>query len=880
MRPLMRFLIPVVLAFTASHYQVNCAALVARGSANFTTATTWGVSEAGAGAEQLTRSASTNTTTSYVYSSAFTCTNTDVVEGLLLRVNRINSTGTVSVALSDDNGVTATRSVTVNASDLTLTDPTWVFFKFGSTLTCDGGADYKVGVLGSSAGNATFYRDGTAGNWTRILRTATTRVPVAADSFYIAGEWTAAATVTALTVTLNETATTDYGLMDIGQNGTATAGTTAATNYYLRLSGDLNVWAGGTLSLGTVGTPVPSGSTFKLNLDCGSNVQYGLIVNNQSTFIAQGATKTIKAFLAADAAAAATSLTTDVSTGWLNGDEIAIAPTTRTASQSEKQTLGANATGTSIPTIGALTNAHSGTAPTRAELANLTRNVQVFGASASLQTYALINATATVDVDYAEFYWMGSNNGGKRGVNVEITTGSVSIQYASFHNFEVANSLGLYIPSLTSGSLTLSNNVMYLVSQQMVYLLATPNTGWVVSDNLFIRSTGSPTLQFEDIGGTITNNTVAGAGGAGIQLRENATLGVFSGNIAHSGNSYGFEIFQSPNGAFTLTASTAWRNSNIGIYFGERAQAPYTVTVDGYTAFGNGTANLQLQQVSNLVLNALTLNGDSTFATANGIDLGPGFTYPSVTLNNSVLGAASGILVGHSTGDIIIGSLSSVRVTGSNTTLASTNPVTGNTNQVSAFVGINKFGQVSGVNKAFIQATTNTYHIIITDSVIFKTAAPSARLIPISAFAKLQTSLKTVALNSGASTTVSVWVRKSVSTDAGGANYNGAQPRLMIQTNAAAGIGTGATDVVCATMTAAVGTWEQLSCATGVVSEDTVLALYVDLDGTAGWVNVDDWTVTNSQPTGAEKYWLNGGTQLTLPGSGSTAATIAYPMVQ
>jgi hypothetical protein len=191
--------------------QAYGANVIAKADGNLTTNTTWGLVEAGTSAVQITKSSSTNTTTSYVYSAAFTCTNTAVVDGVMVHVKQATTTGTVSVTLSEDNGVTATREVTINATDLPTTQ-TWAFFKFGSTLTCDGGADYKVGIKGSSAGNATFYRDGTAGNWARLLRTTADQTPIAADNFYIAGEWTAAATVTARTVTMNETATTDYGL--------------------------------------------------------------------------------------------------------------------------------------------------------------------------------------------------------------------------------------------------------------------------------------------------------------------------------------------------------------------------------------------------------------------------------------------------------------------------------------------------------------------------------------------------------------------------------------------------------------------------------------------------------------------------------------------
>jgi hypothetical protein len=305
--------------------------------------------------------------------------------------------------------------------------------------------------------------------------------------------------------------------------------------------------------------------------------------------------------------------------------------------------------------------------------------------------------------------------------------------------------------------------------------------------------------------------------------------------------------------------------------------------MNGVTAFGNTPYNIKWDGSSSLVFNSLTLNGDTTFSTSVGLGIcTAGYYCPKVIINNSSFGVASGILTTHTGQDFVSGT--ATVVTGSNNTMGSTVQVAVASGAAGFSVGFNKFGGVSGTNKSWIRSGdgigTILLYTLTTDTVIFKTASPSQR-ITVSGTADnvIQSSVKTFALNSGASSTISVWVRKSSSGDAGGSNYNGTQPRVKIQTNPSAGIGTGATDVLCATMTAAVGTWEQLSCSTGAVSEDTVLGVYVELDGTAGWVNVDDWTITNPQPTGAEKYWFNGGTNLTLPGAGGTAATLAYPTV-
>jgi hypothetical protein len=186
------------------------ALLISRATGDFTSSSTWGVADSATGSQLTSLTAATTTTTSYVYSSTFTGTNAKVADGIVLFLRRVNTTGTFSVALSDDNGVTATRSVTVNASDLPAQE-SWVFFKFGTTLTLDGGTDYRVGVLGSSAGNASVLRDGTAGNWGRIVSTTDTAAPAAGDIMLIVGELTGAGASTAYTVTMNNTATTDFG---------------------------------------------------------------------------------------------------------------------------------------------------------------------------------------------------------------------------------------------------------------------------------------------------------------------------------------------------------------------------------------------------------------------------------------------------------------------------------------------------------------------------------------------------------------------------------------------------------------------------------------------------------------------------------------------
>jgi hypothetical protein len=150
------------------------------------------------------------------------------------------------------------------------------------------------------------------------------------------------------------------------------------------------------------------------------------------------------------------------------------------------------------------------------------------------------------------------------------------------------------------------------------------------------------------------------------------------------------------------------------------------------------------------------------------------------------------------------------------------------------FIKSSKHDQTEGAFKSWFQGG-----IIERDTTIFNTASPSERLTPSSASIKLQSGPRLVAVDDLDTVTINVYVRKSVAGD--GAAYNGNQPRLILKANPAVGINT---DTVLDTMTASNGTWEQLTGTTSAVNADGAFEFYVDCDGTTGWVNVDDWSIS------------------------------------
>jgi hypothetical protein len=660
------------------------AVIISVASGNLTAATSvWAAIETGTGASQLVRTSSTNTTGSTVFNANgndFTGTNTNSCDGLLMFCNRVNTTGTVKVVLSQDSGTTETKTVTVNASDLPV-DPSWVFFKFATPLALDGGTDYAIGIQGSSAGNATFFRSGTAADWTHRLRLSTLSggsalVTVAAgDVMYIVGEHTGQGATTIITITMNSTATTDYGTgsdgtvdngVEIGDSGILSYGVAGTTNYYFKLSGSLNLWGNGTLNIG----PIPRTSTAVLEFDPVADGGMGLIQNAGGILSLQGLSRTsgkniYYCKLNIDAVVASTNLGVDTDTGWLDNDVIVVASTTRTAADCEKGALNGNA-GASALTVdsfagggGGLAVAHQGTSPTQAEVILLTRNVVVRSATSTIMAYVFLNGTSvasSVDIDWVEFYYLGENAVNKHGINIANSLGTVAINYCSIHDTE---DWGVDLPNVVSvNNVTFSNNVMWncntvaLSGVYSVQIAATTGTAITFDSNIFIfgacNNTAHAMVNLADFGITFTNNTVIGAViGAGILFNEASVVsqGPLNNNVIHSCASAGF--LGSSDGNVNITGLTVWRcnAATAGVVMPSNVKRLSIIT--NLIAFGNATNNVGNSANAPFILNEPIIYGDAspaTLITPVGIQ---GINSRAWIFNGQI-----GVALGHSTADL------------------------------------------------------------------------------------------------------------------------------------------------------------------------------------------------------------------------------------
>ena len=794
--------------------------LIAYQSGDWTGATTWKGVATSTGAKQAITNNSSNTTTSYAYSPTFTVTNAVVIEGLLLHCRRLNTTGTVSVALSDDNGVTATRSVTVNASDLPA-EASWVFFKFGTTLTGDGGTDYRVGVIASSSGNAQFFRN-TAADWARYLRTNTTATAGGADVTFICDEWTAAATKTDIEVTMNSTASTAYGECNIGAGGVLSYGTSASTNYILDLAGNLNVWGDGTLNIGTSGTRIPSTSTALLEFTNTVNVDRGLEVRAGGTCNMYGATKTTtQTLLTADAASGQKVVTVGSTSGWVANDVIALASTTRTSTQSEKATISTVDSGTQITTVANLTNTHHGVAPYQGEVVNLTRNVVVRGTSQSLCAYVNCANTSSFTAEYAEFYWLGSSTSSKRGIDSATTTGTFSMTFCSMYDYFTTSAIGINTTG-TTGSPIIEDCVTFLGTSGGVLNIGSTSGSPSIQRNWFVATSSS--AFFNDVGGTIKDNRFGGCSCTLGGSDSSPTIGTIQDNVSHSSSGNQLIINQSLRG--TIGAFTVWRSAQGGlrIDFGG-------FTITDLNCYHNVTNIFIVSRGSATLFKNCSFNGGSGASLSQTTtQIGLNAVATDVVFDSCNFGDTQTV----STEFLSVTNPSVTDIVFRKCVIADSMVITNQTNligggEVSPTFAFDKFNNTSGSHRTYKQ-----YGRTESDQSTFNTAAPSEALLPNNASNKLPSGSKKLAVASGTTATVNVYVRKS-------ATYNGNQPRLIVKANSIAGI---TTDTVLDTMSVGTGTWEQLSGTTATVSDDCVLEVYVDCDGTAGTVNVDDWSVS------------------------------------
>jgi hypothetical protein len=845
---------------------------VSLATGNWSTAGTWEVADSTFELDAVDSATQTIATAASWTSGATLTPGIITATSIGVKVSSKQTVGTFSVRLYNVTAGAAVAGTTVTVNVTDLPSYGWVKLTFAAPTVLLAATNYRVEAQVSNANQVILYRDGTAGNFYRFVTTSTTGAPGAGDRFYILGNWTAAATVGAVTVTFDETSgtPTDYGSasttvasVNVGSKGTFATGNTASTNYWMKLSGLFHTTGDGTTLLGTTQARSSTTPTFKLQMDNAVANDFGIEAKSATNSILtiQGATMTPYTTIDANVAPTNTVITVGSTTGWLAGDRVVISPGRRTITEYEDRVISTVDSATQITLTAGVTYPHYGTAPYKGHIMNLTRNVQIYGTSRALPSYIDLEGLATVDIDYLESWFMGTS--GNRGLTMQSSTGSSNLQYSSLHEtndiFVITNS-----SAATNNNVTVSNNVFFDCTTQGINMAVVPvgasNNNFTYDNNFAIKAP----LSFAEARGSVSGNISTGAT-TGMVFGDTdvtaANAGINTGNIVYA-NTTGVSIAQC---AGTISNLDAHFNASIGLVVNGTKE----ITIDTPVIYGNGTVNIDINGQNNLIFLSPTVSGfnDGTnnFSVATGMRFGAVVNLSQIVIKNGVFSNVTGVYTAHTSQDInAVTRPYMMQLVLENTYLGAANEFvqTAALSQ-NAFIASSKHDQTAGNYKTWaregiltLDTTANMYDV-----------TPSLRMTPSIATYPLKSYVGgseglysigkfTVAVGSTQAVDVSVKVRESVAGD--GTDYNGQRAKLYVENNTIAGI---TSDTVLATATAASeGAFETLSGTTPVTSGDSVLSFYVAVGSTnytQGWVNVDTFTATVTDSKGF-KYFKDG----------------------
>ena len=785
------------------------------------------------------------------------------IDGIAVRVStRVGTTGTVTFGLYNHTlgAIVAATEVTLNMTDVVdgvaaSQDGGWLFVKFAPVLLLAAN-NYSVVGKTSSASQLNLYGASTT-NPSRILRTTTTQAPVAGDDRFIMGEWTAAATMTTRTVTLNDTgAAVDYGsastsqvtpALSISNGGIVLAGTTAATTYVQKISGNVVVYNGGILRIATSGSRMPTDSSFTWTFDCGANVDFGIDVRRKGEYTAYGESKTRWTLLTGDEAAAQTVIGVVDTTGWKIGDTLVFAPTGTTTTQGETKVIQTVDSGVQVTLTAGLTNAHTGTGDVIGEVGNLTSNISILGISNTVGTFICFRESSLGVLDNITVQYYGGSTSNKNGVEIQhisTSTNSGTLINCAFRDGVAASNIGL---SASGGS---SNGAFFYMQNCVVFSTANittmviargGNTGtptFDVSNNLIIEPAGSGTCfnmaLVTGVGGTCTNNRISG-GTTGVSFSTSFvqdTVSNISGFKVHT-NTTGMSSSSTQNKTVTncdFISNSTGVSSHVGV------SNFVSCNFLGNTSSGS---SLVLVTTALSTFTSCVFRGRTSFNQPSGIQMSSIYG----AIGKAVFNICSfGTTIAHTSGDVNWLSLNQTSLIFNSCTFASATEFPATVYTVieeNGSIQIQRKDDTDGNHVMYVKQA-----IITPDTIIYRTASPSIRITPKSATIPCSNKLASFKafVNSGQTCTPTVYVRESVVGD--GTDYNGNRVKLYVKANYNAGI---TTDTLLDTATiSSEGAWEALTGVTASVTDDCILEFYCILDGNLGWCNFDDWSYTTA----------------------------------
>lgn len=827
------------------------------------------------------------------------------IDGLVIKIAYHHSTydptgDTMAVRLynSTDAAVVAGTTVTINVLDLWVggvrpydgnlpqTNIQWVYFKFAAPVLLTAAKAYIVQATCSEFNLVQMFYSGVNYTFARgiVLNGASAAAPTTGDQLIIVGSRTGAGNLTPVTVTMDQTSSAvKYGTtsttltsITIGQGGILDFGYAAATNYYMNVQGILTVSFGGTLTIGTVANPIPRDSTATLNFDItGSAGAYSL--RCQGTFTAQGLSRTVGknvvgCLLTSTLSALGTTLNVDRDTGWKSGDVIRIGGTQQSGGKGDSGTLSGDASASAMTITVGVTNAHEGTVATgkQAEVILSTRNVTVRTTTAGKGTYLYLGYNSAIDFDWVAFVGMGAGSS-PYGMSIN-GNASFGLDYCHFdpNGGSTAYGVTLYSSSATippQFNMTLTHNTAFQMIDWMYQFQGTSGTHsafaltledhWVVGgptwgyagflyEKDIMRAVTVRRGRFAE--GYSTNPTMlfnpgeawnyGGGGPPKGWLIEDCVFHGMGYPVSFSGTNSGFVTFRrckwwriKTNGEIAVYVSASWRD----VLF-EDCEFQATYLAASYI--------VPAGSVDDVIFRRCKFGNEATYQGTHAIYFGATGgqnTRMRLRFEECLFGtAAGGTFTNLATADFgmqSVGNHQDIGITFVNCVRGA-----GGTQFSSVFLdGITGRGYLAFQREEGVLGAHRIRYprlgVVARDATVYRSSPASEKMTPAIAttsVVRLCSQPKRFDVTLAAQRSPSVWVR----TDAA---YNGLAPRLIMRANAAVGVND---DTVLATHSLVSGSWVQLTGAMPSPAEDEgQVEVYVDCNGTAGNVWVDDWSI-------------------------------------
>lgn len=799
-------------------------------------AATWGREETGPNAVFNTGSMTLQSpsTTGYNWSSTFTIISGHTVDGVILSGKRLSSTGTLTVALSDNGGSSVIASVTVNVTDLPE-NTNWIFFYWGSVVGT-GGSNYTVGLRASDSNNCAFERQSTvSNNWRRIPRWSTSYTLVAADQIFCVGNLIGPGAYSPITVTWDLTTSTTYSDIVVAPRAMLVSADSPGTNYILQTNGTVTICQYGSLYIGTPSVKIPETSTSSL-IFASPDTYFHIY----GTFYCNGATKVIRTILAADISAGATTSTTDVPTGWKQNDWIVFM---NSGSGNSLEQLTSDASDTTLSHT-ATDYAHrglSGSTVWASTIMNLTRNVIITGNATRIVVYE----TAAVTINCTEITGIGNSTDPKYGFNISLTPdgNNFLISYSTIWNSNYSGQICLYFNNSIAGcDVNCTYNNFYNVDTAIQFSDGIGGNHLFNNNALCVNENG---FNINEPCNFNISNTMFGSANSAIHFR---TTGIVTSDVTLYSNN--IKIVGANNGIVFYSYSNIWQD----------------LVINNFTAAcNNATIYVSPQAKAKILINNAYIEVASVFIKLYGSILA--YIKDAVVNNESIYSGPASILIvtdnvptspyGENSGVIYLDNVSingypafggdycgpsdpSKRCTVQRIRFDNSLFLDGHSiarakeSWFGTYAGSHRHNQT---NQNY--ASYSEYGTRLADTSIFRTALPSERVIHSTDTATNMNAVsadKRVAVQPNQTIYISAWVYI-------GASYDGDNPRLICRRNPAVGV---TSDIVLATHSGTKTTWEQLSAALPSVTRPTFLRCYVDCSGTSDSIYVDDWNVTLS----------------------------------